>query len=99
MGKAGGHTHADAHQIAQPCCGRGQPAPAVSKLGKECATDGTVKGGCGRLEALNGARRRGVVLDLVVDLEPIPLGVRHNDPAVLLIEDHGRRVGEPPFAL
>src|SRR5438132_7860149 len=60
---------------------------------------GCGKGACGRVAALNGARRRGVVLHLVVDLQPVALRVRHDDPTVLLIEKHGRRVREAPFAL
>ena len=51
------------------------------------------------MDALNGTRRRGVVFNLVVDLEPVPLRVRHDDPTVLRIEDDGRGVGEAPFAL
>src|SRR5712691_316548 len=57
------------------------------------------KGACGRVAALNGACRRGVVLHLVVDLQPVALRVRHDDPTVLLVKDDGRGVGEAPFAL
>ena len=63
------------------------------------ASCGAAKGVWGRVEALNGARRLLVVLDLVVDLQPVALGVRHDEPTVLRIEDHARGEGEPPFAL
>jgi len=49
---------------------------------------GAVKGVGSRVEALNGTRRRGVVLDLVVALEPVPL--REGYPAVLASQNTGR---------
>src|SRR5215813_4778122 len=48
---------------------------------------------------LNGARCLFVVLEFVVDLEPVPLSVSHDEPTVVRIEDHGRRESEPPFLL
>src|SRR5262245_31698655 len=41
---------------------------------RQCATIGGV---------LNGTRCRYVVLELVIDLQPVALGIRHNHPAVL----------------
>src|SRR5262249_37518071 len=37
----------------------------------------------GHVDALDGARRRLVVLELVVDLEPVALGVSYNQPTVV----------------
>ena len=62
-------------------------------------TDGATSRAQHRGAALDGARRRLVVLELVVDLEPIALGVTHNQPTVVRIEDHRRGESEPPFLL
>src|SRR5215813_2882699 len=53
----------------------------------------------GHVDALDGARRRLVVLELVVDLEPVALGVSHNQSTVMHIEDRSRGKSEPPFLL
>src|SRR5262249_10290072 len=60
---------------------------------------GAAEGTCGSVGALNGARRLLVVLNLIVDLQPVALGVRHDDQTVLRIENHGGGEGEPPFTL
>ena len=51
------------------------------------------------MNALDGARWWLVVLELVVDLEPIALGVSHNQPTIVRIEYHSRGESEPPFLL
>src|SRR5437870_7271232 len=76
-----------------PCGGRSRPAPAAPR---PC---GAAKGTCSRVAALNSTRRRGVVLHLVVNLQPVALRVRYDDPTMLLIEDDGRRIREAPFTL
>ena len=57
------------------------------------ATEATGGAG-GHVDALDGARRRLVVLELVIDLEPVALGVSHNQPTVVRIEDHSRGESE-----
>src|SRR5687768_10142308 len=51
------------------------------------------------LPSSNGPRRRDVILELVVYLKPVPLRVRHDQPAVMLIEDHGRGKSKTPLSL
>src|SRR5215510_2012389 len=73
--------------------------PCAALAGRSTpATDAAGDAG-GHVEALDGARRRLVVLELVVDLEPVALGVSHNQPTVVRIEDHSRGESEPPFLL
>src|SRR5262245_49370993 len=72
----------------------GQPTRAAAGAGRPCRT----KAGVGSVGALYSARRRGVVLDLVIDLQPVALRVRDDNPTVPLIEDHGCGIGEAPFA-
>src|SRR5262245_9184209 len=62
------------------------------------ATDAAGDAG-GHVSALDGTRRRLVVLEFVVELEPVALGVSHNQPTVVHIKDHSRRESEPPFLL
>lgn len=50
------------------------------------------------MDTLNRARRRLVVLELVIDLQPVALGVGDDEPVVMVIEDHRCGIGEPPFA-
>jgi hypothetical protein len=77
-GRAGEHIDGGARQQAKPDCGRCWPTPTAPRQVRDAATWDAAKGAGGRMEALNGARRLLVVLELVVDLQPVPLCVRHN---------------------
>src|SRR5262249_34239840 len=74
-------THLHWYTGRPPCSdGAGMPSPRpgpVARRGERVD----------RVAALNGARRCCVVLHLVVDLQPVALRVRYDDPTVLLIED------------
>jgi hypothetical protein len=63
------------------------------------ATCGAAQRVRGRVDGLNRARRLLVVFELVVDLQPIALGVTHDQTTVVCIEDHGRGESKPPFLL
>src|SRR5437870_368566 len=76
-----------------PRGGGSRPAPATPRPW------GAAKGTCSPVAVLNGARRRGVVPHLVVNLQPVALRVRYDHPTVPLIEDDGRRIREAPFTL
>jgi hypothetical protein len=64
------------------------PRRAQVRCEKRCPGRG--QGVCGGTGRLNRARRRLVVLELVIDLQPVALGVGDDEPTVVVIEDHRR---------
>src|SRR5262245_64579337 len=70
------------------------PRRAQVRCEKRCLEHG--QGICGGTGRLNGARRRLVVFELVIDLQPGALGVGDDEPTVVVIEDERGGVGESP---